>query len=186
MNPLYRQKILISALAILTLSFTACARKPAPPPPPFSVLRVTTPLTHARQKALAATLQSRGVQMIQQGSRLQLILPVNRFFLPQTTTVKEKHIETLRLIALYLHNYKRMHIVHYPIKVYAFSGTVHSRRYRDYESNQYAQVIGSFLWNHGFSPAQLSVVGFGAKHPIASYRTPEGNAFNRRVMIQVN
>ncbi len=60
MNPLLRhRKILISTLVILTVSFTAYARKPAPPPP-FSVLQVTTPLTHARQKALAATLKSRG------------------------------------------------------------------------------------------------------------------------------
>ncbi|WP_235379029.1 hypothetical protein [Candidatus Coxiella mudrowiae] len=50
-------------------------------------------------------MQNRGVQTIHQGSRLQLPLPINRFFVGQNTTIKEEQATTLRLIALYLHNY---------------------------------------------------------------------------------
>lgn len=68
-------------------------------------MRVTTPLSHVRQKHLLTKLQNRGVQGIHQGSRLQLPLPINRFFVGQNTTIKEEQATILRLIALYLHNY---------------------------------------------------------------------------------
>lgn len=152
----------------------------------FTTIKVTTPLSPIQQIELLAKLQNQGVQVIQQGSRLQLILPINQFFVGQSIDIKEEQVKTLRLVALYLHNYIYTNVTCYPIKVYAYTGKVTSRKYQVYITNQYAQVIASFLWSQGFLPTQMRVVGFGAKSPIGNYITPEGNAFNRRVMIQVN
>ena len=75
----------------------------------------------------------------------------------------------------------------YQIKIYPYTAQVHTQKYQYYVTNQHAQqLIASFLWNHGFSPMQIKCSGLGGESPISSYRTPEGNTFNQRVMIQVN
>ncbi len=168
---------------LAALALTGCAPKPEIP---FTEMSIKTSLSQSQQEKLLAQIEDAGVQVIQQGSRLQLILPVNKFFLAQTTDARENQVKTLQLIALYLHNYTRTRVTNYPIKIFAYTGTVHTRQYRQSLSEQFAQVIAAYMWSHGFSPERMSVVGYGAKNPIANYRTPVGNAYNRRVMIQVN
>ena len=175
-----------AALLFMSVCFTLSGCDTHPPAIPLSEMRVTSVLTPSQQQRLLSQIKSAGVQVVQQGTRLQLFLPKDKFFSGQTTTLRYQQITCLRLIALYLHNYGRNHVVHYPIKVYAFTGTVHTRQYRQADSIQLAQVIASYLWNHGFNPNQMSVLGQGAKNPIASYRTPIGNAYNNYVLIQVN
>lgn len=126
------------------------------------------------------------VQTIQQGSRLICILSIQDFFVPQTTRVKDTQIRSLRQLARYLKDYSRHHHVHYPIKVSGFTGTIQTQADRVALSQQYAEVVASFLWDFGFSRHELEVKGYGAAHPIANYRTPAGNLFNNRIVIQVN
>ena len=166
----------VGTLALAALILSACAHKQ-----PTEQERI-----EAQQQQRLAQIKQAHVQVIQQGSRLQMRLPTDKFFLRQTTQLKETQVPTLRLIASYLHTYTNQHVTNYPIKVYGYTDTVYSRKGRRILSNQYSQVIAAFMWNHGFSPKQMKVVGFSAKHSIASNRTIDGSAYNRRVMIQVN
>src|SRR3990167_4746462 len=95
----------LTLVPLLGLATTGCA--PKTKPIPLTALSMNTVLTPHQQHTLLARLERAGVQVIQQGSRLQLILPVNRFFLAQTTEIRERQVRTLQLIALYLHNYTR-------------------------------------------------------------------------------
>jgi len=153
---------------------------------PYSMMEMSTQLSPGQQKALLGLIHQSGVQVIQQGSRLIMILPTDTFFVPTTIQIKENKTSKLRIIALYLHNYTRTHYTKYPIKIYGYTDKVYQQHVRQLYSKQYAQVIASFMWRHGFRPAQMSVVGQGAKYPVANNRTVDGSAYNRRVVIQVN
>lgn len=186
MNSLIKFRIPVFGLVALTLlSLTACTHQP-PQMIPYSMMEMDTQLSADQQEALLGLIRKSGVQVIQQGSRLIMVLPADTFFVPTTAIVKDSKVPKLRLIALYLHNYIRKNYTQFPIKIYGYTDTVYKRTVRHHYSNQYAQVIASFMWRHGFRPAQMSVVGHGAKYPIASNRTAEGSAYNRRVVIQVN
>ena len=186
MNSLLKLKFsAIGFIALSTFSLASCASK-TPHIVPYNMMEMNTRLSATQQHVLLGLIRHCGVHVIQQGSRLQMVLPTDRFFVPTTTLIKENKAPTLREIALYLHNFVRIHHTKYPLKVYGYTDKVYKRKVRHYYSNQYAQVIAAFMWRHGFRPGQMSVVGYGAHHPIANTRTTAGNAYNRRVVIQVN
>ena len=179
MNSLIKLKYFsIGLVALSTASLLGCTQKPKPPTP--------EQIAQTQQQERLAMIRQAHVQVIQQGSRLQMRLPTDKFFQLQTSQLKETKIPTMRLIALYLHAYARHHVTNYPIKIYGYTDKVYSRSARQNLSNQYSQVVAAFMWNHGFSPSQMKVVGYSAKNSIGSNRTIDGSAFNRRVMIQVN
>lgn len=166
--------LITSMLALGALSLVSCQQK--------------TPheLVPPNQQDLLSEIEAANVQVIQQGSRLQIILPTDHFFKWTTTNIKDSKIPVLQMIALYLHNFASSHTTHYPIKISAYTDTVYMRSYRRELSNQYAEVIAAFMWSRGFSPKEMQVVGYGALYPLASNVTARGSAFNRRVMIQIN
>ncbi len=175
----------ISAVSLnAALFLPSCTRKQTPIS--FNEIPVKTHLSPTEQTSLLATIKNRGVQVITQGSRIQFVLFRNKFFVATTQNIKSTEFDTLKLISLYIHNYAHSHLINYPIKVYGYTGTTYNRDTRMEKSRQYAQVVASFMWNYGFSPQQLSVVGHGAKHPIAENQTSVGNGFNNRTVIQVN
>ena len=48
-----------------------------------------------------------------------------------------------------------------------------------------AETVAEALFQHGFSPDNITRLGHGSTRPIADNRTPEGRAQNRRVAIIV-
>lgn len=186
MNPLIKLRIPFLGLAVLSmLGLSACSNK-TPQIMPYNMMEMNTRLSPEQQKALLNLIRQSGVQVIQQGSRLIMVLPTDIFFVPTTTIIRENKTPKLRMIALYLHNYTRAQYTTYPIKIYGYTDQVYQRHMRQHYSRQYAQVIASFMWRHGFRPQQMSVVGHGAKYPIANNKTIDGSAYNRRVVIRVN
>lgn len=169
----YRSLLLASSLAL-----TACQKDetqviPAPPP-----------LT--KQQSMTQLIENQGAQIIQQGARLQIILPTDEFFRMGSTQLKYDQIETLKLIASYLKNYSNQ-FEHPPlIAVSGHTDTVYNKQDQAKLSQQYAEVVASFLWNEGFSQKQLQVRGVGSTDPIGNPKTTRGSSDNRRVVIQAN
>jgi outer membrane protein OmpA-like peptidoglycan-associated protein len=157
------------------LSTTGCHHKHNP-----SVAELETTPPSLRQQ-----IQQHGAQIIQQGTRLQIILPTDQFFRPQSTEIKSSQTETMDIIAIYLKSYLHSRPANRMITVSGYTDTVYTPEQRHQLSAQYAQVVASYLWNQGFSPRQLKVVGYGATKAIASTRTPSGSSYNRRVVIEV-
>jgi outer membrane protein OmpA-like peptidoglycan-associated protein len=138
------------------------------------------------QSYLKDSLNRVGVQIIQQGLRLQIRLPVDKFFALDTRQVIAERQQNLSEVAKYLKNYGQLHRIHYPVKVTGYSDKVGTLHWQHQISYEYAQAIAASLWNRGFSVAQLQVAGYGAEAPIAKQHTADGRSWNRRVMIQVN
>ncbi len=146
------------------------------------------PLTPRQQQLLTLrqSIQQDGVQIIKQGARVQLVIPVDTFFHLASTQLLDYKTDTVQRIALFLQIYLQQFSQPVMIHVSGYSDTVYPSAKRIPLSNQYAQVIASFLWNHGFSHKQLHIVGFGSLHPIGNNKTTRGSGYNRRVMVQVN
>ena len=128
--------------------------------------------------SLRDQIRAEGVHVVQQGSRLQLILPTDNFFRAQSTEIKANQTATLDLIALYLKSYLQSRPTQRTIIVAGYTDTVYSKEQRRLLSQQYAEVIASYLWNNGFSQQQLKAVGYGAADSIASTLTTQGSRYN--------
>ncbi len=177
---LFRKRYALALCAVLpVLLLSSCAHRRQPDATTVTVKQIV-PLT------LPQKISSSGVQIIQQGARLQMVLPIDKFFRLQTTQIKPHQIRTLKRIAAYLKGYLQDYHVKPVITVAGFTDTVYTKRKRYQLSHQYADVVASYLWRQGFSHKQLRVQGFGATDPIANPKTAIGAGFNRRVVIQVN
>jgi outer membrane protein OmpA-like peptidoglycan-associated protein len=167
--------IFLGLLPVLTL--TACHHQS---PKPSGLIIAKQPPT------LVQEIRFRGAQIIQQGARLQIILPTDQFFRAASTELRGNSIKTMKLIALYLKGYLQQFHTNTPITVAGYTDQVFNKRKQYKLSHQYAQVITSYLWNQGFSQTKLRPLGFGSTHTIANPKTMRGSAYNRRVVIQVN
>lgn len=180
-QPKYAIIAACSLLPVALLSSCAKHTQPQPKPLPPPKYKVAT-----APASLYPLIRSAGVQVIQQGSRLQMILPVDKFFRLQSTEIKSHQISTLKQIAAYLKDY----LGNYPVKpviyVSGHTDTVFNRKDRRQLSRQYAEVVAAYLWRQGFSHQQLRVKGAGATKDIANPKSSQGAGFNRRVVIQVN
>lgn len=179
----YRQTALITAILGAGFNLAGCTPIDGKT---YSQVSNDYTVTRPLPKDLLVTLREEKVRVIQQGSRLQLILPTYKFFRVAMPELRMDKIQALEVVSLYLRDYVRHHHVRYPIKVSAYVDGVlaHGERYES--SAQYAQVIASFMWSHGFQPWQMQVAGRGAENPIVSVYTPRHTAFNNRIVIQVN
>lgn len=172
-------------LALCCVTLCAC-QSHVPTATPDQPLQGQQPTPLTEQQAMVSLIERQGAQVIQQGARLQIILPTDDFFRMPTTQLKSYQIDTMKLIARYLQEYAAQ-FEHPPkIIVYGYADTVYTRQQQTAISRQYAEVIASFLWNQGFSDKQLQVEGLGANQPVASQKTAQGSSHNRRVVIQVN
>ncbi len=166
-------------LTLLLLALSACQSTSSP------TSQATQTVVGTQQQAMAEAIESQGAQIVQQGSKLQIILPTDKFFQLTTLKLKSYQVDTIKLIAHYLKNYAEQ-FEHPPkIRVYGYTDTVYTTAKQAELSRQYAQVIASFLWNQGFSPQQLEVQGQSSTKPVASQKTAQGSSHNRRVVIEV-
>lgn len=162
------------ALCLLALTLSACIAFPPTPYRPF------TPY----QKSLLAKIDCTGVTVVHRGDLLRLVIPVDRYFELDTTKLHPDRVRTLVTITKLVRSYAS-NFAHPAIRVYGYMGEVFGRAHRRYLSDEYAQVIASYLWRKGVKAYVMQVKGFGAQHPIASQRTVAGQGLNRRVVIDV-
>jgi outer membrane protein OmpA-like peptidoglycan-associated protein len=71
------------------------------------------------------------------------------------------------------------------VSVEGYTDSVGSDAYNRKLSVRRAEAVFRYLVNHGVSPDQMSVAGFGKSHPVADNSTASGRAQNRRVELHV-
>lgn len=163
------------------MGLVACAHK-APCFTPSKVVKKAPTKIEGWRSELA----KQNVQLIKQGWRLTLILPADRLFVMGTTELKPSAYPLLERVAAMVDNYSHSTNRPFPIKVWGFADNVFNRSGQELIGKQYAQSVGGFLWNSGFSHKELRIVSKGIKEPIAPQNTVLGRSFNRRVVIQVH
>src|SRR3990167_8527788 len=94
--------LILTALAITALALTACAPVAGKK---YATLMRDREITQSINHDLLAEMKHGGVQVIQQGSRLILVLPISQFFYYGSLKMERTHIPTMELVSLYLRNY---------------------------------------------------------------------------------
>lgn len=163
--------ITISLLASIALALLGC--KPTP-----HILIIPSYLamtTHTKD----------GVQVVQQGSRLLVMLSTDAFFVPPTPELQQIRVPQLMHVAYFVYSYSLL----YPyaiVDVRGYTDQLLTPATQRFLSLQYAEVIQSYLWNAGIPMERIRAIGYSSAFPIASQRSVEGMGYNRRVEIQIN
>lgn len=71
------------------------------------------------------------------------------------------------------------------VEVQGYTDSTGAFAYNMRLSRRRAQAVRDYLMGAGVDPSQLSARGYGPQHPVASNRTADGRAQNRRVVLEV-
>lgn len=160
----------------LLSSLVGCASQPPPPSSP------SQPPVYKRQVSQMKTV---GIQVIQHGDRLMLVIPTDLYFEPKSTTVREERQTDLQEMAKFTKYFADT----YPntiIRVTGYTDRVYSHQTQLALSQSYAEAVSAYLFNAGINPTRIATQGRGSNEPVAEEHAPKSAALNRRVVIQVN
>lgn len=152
-----------------------CSSPPPPPPPP-----APPPIKHQVNQ-----METVGIQMIQHGDRLIMIIPTDRYFEPMSSTVIREQRINLQQMASFVKNF----VTNYPksvVRVTGYSDRVFDQRTQLQLSQNYAEAIAVYIFNAGISESRIAIQSRGSNEPIAGEYAPKSMAYNRRVVVQVN
>ncbi|MHB1949007.1 MAG: OmpA family protein [Gammaproteobacteria bacterium] len=119
-----------------------------------------------------------GVQVVQQGNYIQLVMASDVTFNTGSADVRQGFYPTLSSVAIVLRKYDRNNII-----VTGFTDNVGNDAYNQTLSENRAASVGSFLISQGVAPNRIFTEGRGKRDPMASNSTARGRAMNRRVVI---
>ena len=124
-----------------------------------------------------------GVQQINYGNNIAIILPSDGFFELDTPNFTKVGLgmmyEIFKLVKARSNHGKK------DIVIVGHTDDIGSWRWNQDLSHLQAQAVLSYLWAHGIDLRHLHLGGFGPDRDVASNFHPEGNAMNRRVEIYI-
>ncbi|WP_353620693.1 OmpA family protein [Paracoccus sediminicola] len=133
-----------------------------------------------QEQALRQVMTTPGVQIINRGDYLQVVLPSGLLFASDSAAVSGQAQNDLYGLAQNLQQYPNSRV-----EIYGHTDSTASEAYNQDLSQRRAQSVGGILSAAGVNSARLSMVGRGESQPIASNQTEEGKAQNRRVEILI-
>lgn len=134
----------------------------------------------AQEKALRQTITTPGVQIINKGDHLQVIMPSGLLFASDSSAISGQAQNDLYSLAKVLQQYPNSRV-----EIYGHTDSTASAAYNLDLSQRRAQSVGGILSAAGVSSSRLVMVGRGETQPIASNNTESGKAQNRRVEILI-
>jgi outer membrane protein OmpA-like peptidoglycan-associated protein len=161
-------------LAGALILLSGCSTSPSPLPIPQATLQ-----------GQVTQMRAIGIQMIQQGDRLMLIIPTDVYFEPGTATVKESQQQNLRQMALCTKKFADA----FPnsiIRVIGYTDQVLNQKTQLVLSQSYAEAVSAYLFNAGVDRRRIATEGRGSREPVAEQAAPRSATLNRRVVVQVN
>ncbi len=119
------------------------------------------------------------IQLVNEGRRLTLIVPTDRYFVFDTAKLSDMHYGPLADIATLLKCFPN-------VKVYVagFTDDVGNYEHKRIMSKERAQAIVAYLWTQGINERNLKAQGYGERYSIANNDLIHGSALNRRIEIQ--
>lgn len=141
---------------------------------------VTGNIIERQQRALEQVMTSPGVQIINRGDYLQVVMPSGLLFASDSAAVSGQAQNDLYGLAQVLQQYPNSRV-----EIYGHTNSTASDAYNLDLSQRRAQSVGGILTAAGVNGARLSMVGRGESQPIADNTTEAGKAQNRRVEILI-
>jgi len=130
--------------------------------------------------ALLSQLACQGVQVVELGNTVKIILFTDNCMETGTADIDESCHPILDNVAELLDSYGQ---TCGPISIRAFTDNVGDVCGKNSLAQHIADSVMGYLWSHGIPLDRLVARGCGYYDPIASPHTPRGNAYNRRVEI---
>lgn len=132
-----------------------------------------------RQEAeLRRQLRGSGVSVTRRGDEIILNMPGNVTFDVDSAGLRPAFFDVLDSVALVLEEYDQTVLV-----IDGHTDSTGSAEYNHRLSRQRAETVESYLVNRGIRPVRVEANGYGEQYPVASNRTEEGRAQNRRVEL---
>lgn len=134
-----------------------------------------------QNEQLRARLQGTGVQIARSGKDIRLIMSNDVTFNNDSADIKSNFYDTLNSVAIVLKKFDNT-----TIKVAGFASKVGNATHNQELSENRARSVANYLISQNIDPSRVTAVGYGARYPIASNATREGQAQNRRVEITIH
>jgi len=119
-----------------------------------------------------------GVQVVQVGDQVLLILPSDRFFMPDSANINPAYYRVLNHVGLFLSLFHKI-----DVRISGYTDNCGSWRRNLALSKLQAQMMVNYFWNYDIDARLLYPVGYGEADPIANNMTPQGRRMNRRIEI---
>ena len=132
------------------------------------------------EDALKARLNQSGVRVERADNSIQLIMPGNITFSTDSRVLARSFLPILDAVADVLARFDFTEL--------EISGHTDSRGKEKYNlklSEQRAQAVAEYLRGSGISNSRITTIGRGEAQPVASNKTEEGRAQNRRVELNI-
>lgn len=125
-------------------------------------------------------LQRQGVQVVQVGRHLRVIIPSDKLFAPGQTIFKQEAYSILADVRQFLLRYGDVHIT-----VYGFSDGVYGHEEAFKITSTQARRVAAYLWESGRPFYNVASQGMANRYPVAYAKNPNASAFNRRIEISL-
>ena len=127
-------------------------------------------------------LQSTVVQVVRlNNGDIRLIMPGDITFDHDRSEIKSNFYATLNAIVMVLKKFDDT-----TIKVAGYTSSVGEAMYNQELSEKRARSVADYLVTHGVSGSRVMAVGYGARYPVATNATKDGQELNRRVEITIH
>lgn len=124
-------------------------------------------------------LKQHGIECLDSGDRITLVVPTDRFFHPNSADLKITCLPILKNIVDLIFIYPRT-----PVYVAAFTDNVGSFARKKNLSQAQAEAMATFFWTYNIAAEQLRPEGHADYHPVSENKIIHGSAQNRRIEIQ--
>lgn len=132
----------------------------------------------SRNSADVKQIATSGVQVIEVGNTVTLVLSSDDFFVDDTPVLSSSGYSALNQVATFLNARKKL-----SIRVVGYTDDKNWTERNIALSRQQAQTVASYLWKKGVDARVLAATGYGSKFSVASNATEQGRSYNRRVEI---
>lgn len=130
---------------------------------------------------LRRQLEGTGVSVTRTGDQIILNMPSDITFAVDQDAVKPGFYQTLNSVALVLKKFRQT-----TVDVFGHTDSTGNDQHNFDLSQRRALSVANYLSAQGVDSRRFAVTGFGETRPIASNKTTEGRAQNRRVEIQLS
>ena len=132
------------------------------------------------RRSLIKRLEQAEVQVVTQGDRLRVLMPVASFFSVDKSELQKSQEPTLKLLAKLVMLYGNG-----PVFIEGYSNNIGYDRDNVKRTLQQASDIAVVLWSYGVDQGRMHIHGYGSNSSIANNQTMRGRDRNSRIEIRI-
>jgi outer membrane protein OmpA-like peptidoglycan-associated protein len=131
---------------------------------------------------LREKLRGTGVQIAKVGKHdIRLIMPGDITFEHDRADIRSSFYNTLNSVSIVLKKFNKT-----TMKIAGYASSVGEAMYNQELSERRAHSVADYLISQGIDQSRIQSLGYGARYPLASNATREGQSRNRRVEITIH